>query len=50
MNPRKENIELDDLEKAATVFASNFIDEGNYPDEVSDIDISLYSIPGRDVL
>lgn len=50
MNPNKENIEQKDFEKAVNDFVTNFIDEGNYPDEISDIDISLYSIPGRDVL
>ena len=49
MNPNKNNNDLE-LEKMASEFADNFVKEGNYPEKVSDIEVKLYFIPGRDVL
>lgn len=51
MNPNEKQIINDrELEKAAYDFADDFVRQGNYPDKASNIDVSLYSLPGRDIL
>lgn len=50
MDPKTERKDEKELEKAINQFAEDFVENGKYPDNVSNIEISLYSILGRDVL
>ena len=38
------------LDKAVDEFVDEYIKNAYYPEHLSDIEIELYSIPGRDVL
>ena len=50
MDPKVLLNEKKDLSEAAKEFAEDFVMNGDYPKETSDIEISVYSVPGRDVL
>lgn len=48
MNPNY-NQDLE-ISKIANEFANDFVSSGKYPDQPSEIAVSVYSLPERDVL